>query len=47
MRLNGYDLQASLDAKFKSVMAIAKGKLREQAIADWLRLHSRVRRKSR
>ena len=46
LRLNGYDLQASLDAKFKFVMGIAKGKLREQAAADWLGRHSRLRKKA-
>lgn len=45
--LNGYDLRASVDAKFDCVMRIAKGKLREQAIADWLKLHSRPRRTRR
>ena len=46
LRLNGYDLQASLDVKFKFVMGIAKGKLREQAAADWLGRHSRLRKKA-
>lgn len=41
LRLNGYDLHASLDAKSKFVMEIAKGKLTEQGIADWLKAHSR------
>ena len=41
LRLNGYDVQASLDAKFNFVMAVAEGKLKEQAIADWLKPHSR------
>ena len=41
LRLSGVDLQASLEAKFDVVMEIAKGKLTEQAIADWLKRHSR------
>ena len=41
LKLNRYDLKASMDEKFKFVMAIAEGKLREQAIADWLRQYSR------
>lgn len=41
LRLNGYDVHASTDAKFDFVMAIANGKLTEQAIADWLKHHSR------
>jgi death on curing protein len=44
LRLNGYDIQASLNSKFKFVMAIAEGKLKEQAIADWLKRNSRRRR---
>ena len=45
LRLNGHDLHASLEAKFGFVMEIAKGKLSEQAIADWLKHHSRPYRK--
>ncbi len=41
LRLNGYDLHASQAATFDVVMEIAKGKLSEQAIADWLKQHSR------
>lgn len=41
LRLNGYDLHASLEAKFAFVMEIAKGRRTEQAIADWLKHHSR------
>ena len=41
LRLNGYDLRASLETKFGFVMKIAKGRLTEQAIADWLKRHSR------
>lgn len=45
LRLNGYDVHASLDAKFDFVMEIAQGKRTEQAIADWLKQHSRPHRK--
>ena len=45
LRLNGYDLHASLETKFDVVMEIAKGKLTEQAIADWLKQQSRPYRK--
>ncbi|MBI3319668.1 MAG: type II toxin-antitoxin system death-on-curing family toxin [Candidatus Omnitrophica bacterium] len=45
LRLNGYDLRASLDAKYDFVIEIAKGKLSEQAIADWLKQHTRPFRK--
>ena len=40
LQVNGYDLHASTEAKFEFVMEIAKGKLTEQAIADWLKRHS-------
>jgi death-on-curing protein len=40
LRINGRDLHASLEAKFDLVVDIAKGKLNEQAIADWLKRHS-------
>lgn len=46
LRLNGYDVHASLEGKFDFVMEIAKGKLAEQAIADWLKQHSRPYRKA-
>lgn len=45
LRLNGFDIHASIDAKFNFAMDIAKGKLREAAIADWLQKHSRARKK--
>ena len=45
LRLNGRDLHASLEEKFDFVMGIAKGKLREPAIADWLKRHHRPYRK--
>lgn len=41
LRLNGFDLRASLDAKFEVVMNIAKGRMTEQSIADWLKRQSR------
>ena len=45
LRLNGHDLHASRESKFHFVMEIARGKLTEQAIADWLKHHSRRYRK--
>ena len=44
LRQNGYDIRASVDTKFNFVLAIAEGKIKEQAIADWLKHHSRRRR---
>lgn len=41
LRLNGFDLDGTVDEKFDFVMDIATGKLSEQAIADWLEKHSR------
>lgn len=41
LRLNGWDVRASIDKKFDFVMHIAKGKLTEQAIADWLKEHNK------
>lgn len=41
LKLNGLDLHASEDARFKFVVAIAAGEVSEQQIADWLRAHSR------
>ena len=40
LRLNGYDLHASVETKCDFIIEIAKGKLTEQAIADWLKQHS-------
>ena len=47
LRLNGYDIRASVNAKFNFVLAIAEGEVKEQAIADWLKDHSRRRRTTR
>ncbi len=44
LRLNGYDLRASLDAKFNFVVSIARGEASQQEIADWLKRHSNRRR---
>ena len=41
LRLNGYDLRASENAKFEVTMKIAKGKLNEADIGDWLKKHAR------
>ena len=46
LRLNGYDIHASLEVKFDFVIEIAKGKLAEPAIAGWLKRHSRPYRKA-
>lgn len=40
LRINGYDLRASLKTKFDFVMKIATKKMTEQQIADWLRKKS-------
>ena len=45
LRLNGFDMHASVDTAFDFVMGITAGKLTEQAIADWLKRHSRPYRK--
>ena len=45
LRLNGCDLRAPFEATYDFVIEIAKGKLTEQAIADWLKRHSRPHRK--
>ena len=45
LRLNGYDLHASLKVKFDFVLEVAKGELTEQAMADWLKRHSQPYRK--
>lgn len=47
LRLNGYDLSASLERKFDFVMEIARGKLTAQGVAEWLRQHSRSYRTDR
>ena len=41
LRVNRYDLRAPQDVAFGVVMDIAAGTFTEQAIADWLRQHSR------
>ena len=41
LRLNGFDLRTSEDAKFDFVMKMAESKLTEQAIAEWLKRHSK------
>jgi death-on-curing protein len=45
LRLNGYDLHASQEAEYAFVIKIAKGKLTEQKIGDWLKQHSRLYKK--
>ena len=41
LRLNGYDIHASLEAKFAFVMKAATSQLTEQGMADWLKQHAR------
>lgn len=45
LRLNGYDVHVSPETAFDFVMEIAKGKLTEQGIADWLKRHSQPYKK--
>ena len=47
LRINGYDVRAAEEKKFKFAMGIAEGNLTEMAIAEWLKKHSRPYRKSR
>lgn len=41
LRLNDYDLQASIDVKFNFVMDIANKKISEQEISEWLKKHAK------
>jgi len=45
LRLNGYDVHVPLETSFGFVVEVAKGKRTEQAIADWLKQHSRPYKK--
>ena len=45
LRMNGYDLHATVENKLDFVLEIAKGERNEQAIAEWLKRHSRPYRK--
>src|SRR3989338_1271620 len=45
LKINGYDIHASLKDKFHFVMAIAEKKYNEQAITDWLKNHSRPKKR--
>lgn len=40
LRLNGYDIKASQKEKFDFAMNIAKGKMNEQDITEWINRHS-------
>ena len=40
LRLNGYDIRASVNQKFEFVLDIASKKVNEQQIADWLKKHA-------
>ena len=46
LRLNGYDVRTSEEIKYEFVVKIAEGRLTEQAIADWLKQHSRPHKKA-
>lgn len=39
LRLNGCDLRAATDEKYRAVMALAAGKLPEEQFAAWVRAH--------
>ena len=41
LRLNGLDIRAGLDVNYDFVIEIAKGKLNEQQIAAWLKVHTK------
>lgn len=41
LNVNGYDLEASLEEKYKFVMEIAEKIIDKESIAEWLRGHSR------
>lgn len=50
LRMNGYRISTSLDKRYKFVLDIAKGKLDEREIVDWLRKnlkHMRAKRAKR
>lgn len=40
LRLNGFDIKASINKKFNFIVGIAEGKWSEQNITDWLQKHS-------
>ncbi|MFP4473846.1 MAG: type II toxin-antitoxin system death-on-curing family toxin [Candidatus Omnitrophota bacterium] len=40
LRMNGYDIKASMKTKFEFVMDIAEGKMKESQIRDWMSAHS-------
>ena len=46
LRLNGYDVRTAEESKYEFVVKIAEGRLTEQAIADWLKQHSRPYKKA-
>lgn len=41
LNVNGYDVKASLEEKYKFVMGIAKKTIKEESISKWLKEHSR------
>jgi death-on-curing protein len=40
--VNGQDLDAAEDDAVRTVLALASGELSEEALASWIRLHSRT-----
>lgn len=46
LNLNGYDIKASLEGRYKFVMEIVKKTKDEQSIAKWLKEHSQKIRKT-
>jgi len=41
LRLNGYDIHASEDEKFKLMIDLAESKITEDSLANWLEQHIR------
>lgn len=46
LNVNGYDVKASLEERYKFVMEIAKKTRNEESIAEWLRGHSQKMKKT-
>lgn len=43
LKLNGHDLDASQEDKYLTFLKLAEGKLTEDELADWIRMHLRAR----
>jgi death on curing protein len=39
LKLNGHDLKASQEEKYRTMMGLAAGRLSEPQLADWIRAH--------